>query len=181
MRPTHDTAIPDTRIRDATPDDAAALAEFGARTFSETFGADNTPEDLRLFLANTWAPELQRAEIVDPAKRTLLAVTADGTLAAFAQLHLDHAPACVRTERPLELMRFYVDRPWHGSGLARTLMASVEACARAHGARELWLGVWERNARARAFYAKCGFTRVGSQVFVVGADPQTDDVMLKRI
>jgi RimJ/RimL family protein N-acetyltransferase len=40
------------------------------------------------------------------------------------------------------------------------------------------LGVWERNARAQAFYRKHGFNRVGRQTFVVGSDPQTDDVML---
>ena len=51
----------------------------------------------------------------------------------------------------------------------------------ARGARELWLGVWERNARAQAFYRKCGFRKVGTQIFVVGSDPQTDDVMLKEI
>jgi ribosomal protein S18 acetylase RimI-like enzyme len=182
MRPTHaSSAAPDTRLRDATSDDAAALAEFGARTFFETFAADNTPEDMRQHLESTWAPERQRREILDPSMRTLLAVTADGALAAFAQLRLDHAPACVSTVRAVELMRFYVDRPWHGSGLARTLMAAVESRGRQLGARELWLGVWQRNARARAFYAKCGFGKVGTQVFVVGSDPQTDDVMLKPL
>ena len=42
----------------------------------------------------------------------------------------------------------------------------------------MWLGVWERNVRAQAFYRKHGFDRVGSKVFVVGSDPQTDLVML---
>ena len=43
-------------IRRATVGDAAALAEFGARTFFETFAADNTAEDMRLHLASAWAP-----------------------------------------------------------------------------------------------------------------------------
>ena len=54
--------------------------------------------------------------------------------------------------------------------------AAVEAAA-ARGARTLWLGVWERNARAIAFYAKCGFADVGAQPFTLGADVQTDRVM----
>ena len=41
----------------------------------------------------------------------------------------------------------------------------------------LWLGVWERNPRAQAFYRKSGFADVGSQVFLVGTDAQTDRVM----
>jgi ribosomal protein S18 acetylase RimI-like enzyme len=168
-------------IRHAAAKDAAALAEFGARTFAETFAAENTAEDLRLHLASAWSPTLQLAEIEDPALDTLLAFAAGDCLAAFAQLRADYAPTAVPTERAFEIKRFYVDRPWHGSGLARELMAAVEAQARRRGARELWLGVWERNPRAQAFYRKCGFEKVGTQIFVVGTDPQTDHVMLRRL
>ena len=168
-------------IRRATVADAAALAEFGARTFFETFAADNTPEDMQMHLRSAWHPDLQRAEILAPDLDTLLACDAQGLLAGFAQLDANHAPACVATVRPVELKRFYVDRPWQGRGLARALMTQAENAARARGARELWLGVFERNTRAKIFYAKCGFERVGAQVFVVGTDPQTDDVMLLRL
>lgn len=169
------------QIRHATAQDAAALAEFGARTFSETFAAENTADDMRLHLASAWSPALQLAEIEDPELDTLLAFSSQGALAAFAQLRADYAPAAVPTERAFEIKRFYVDRPWHGSGLARELMSAVEALARRRDARELWLGVWERNPRAQAFYRKCGFEKVGKQIFVVGTDPQTDHVMLRRL
>ena len=169
------------RIRRATGDDAAALAEFGARTFFEAFGADNTAEDMAKHLAAAWAPDLQRAEIADPLLDTLLAVDANGNFGGFAQLQAECPPADVPTQKPVELKRFYVDKPWQGQGLARDLMAAVEGEARRRGARELWLGVWQRNQRAQAFYRKCGFRKVGTKVFVVGDDPQTDDVMLKEI
>jgi ribosomal protein S18 acetylase RimI-like enzyme len=168
-------------IRHAKAADAAALAEFGARTFFETFAADNTAEDMRLHLASAWSPALQLAEIRDPALDTLLAFANDGCLAAFAQLRADYAPPAVPTEHAFEIKRFYVDRPWQGSGLARELMTAVETQARRRGARELWLGVWEHNPRAQAFYRKCGFDKVGTQIFVVGTDPQTDHVMLRRL
>jgi GNAT superfamily N-acetyltransferase len=44
-----------------------------------------------------------------------------------------------------------------------------------------WLGVWERNPRANAFYRKVGFTDVGSHVFMVGTDPQTDRIMVRHL
>jgi len=169
------------RIRLATSDDASALAEFGARTFYEAFAADNTAEDMTKHLASAWGPDLQRAEIADPLLDTLLAVDENGNFGGFAQLQAERAPADVPTQKPVELKRFYVDKPWQGQGLARDLMAAVEQQARERGARELWLGVFQRNARAKAFYSKCGFRKVGTQVFVVGDDPQTDDVMLKEI
>jgi len=169
------------QIRRATVADAEALTQIGARTFFETFAADNTPEDMRLFLESTWRPELQRAEILDEGMDTLLACDATGALAGFAQVRVAHPPAGIETQAPVELKRFYVDKPWHGTGLARTLMEAAEQAARARGGREFWLGVFQRNERALAFYRKCGFRSVGTQVFVVGTDPQKDYVMLKGL
>jgi ribosomal protein S18 acetylase RimI-like enzyme len=169
-----------SQIGPAVFTDAASLAEFGARTFAETFGADNTAEDLRLHLSSAWSPELQAAEILDPGVDTLLARVA-GVLAGFAQLRAGKAPACITTPHPVELLRFYVDKPWQGKGLAGQLMESVLHRARARGGRELWLGVWERNLKAQAFYRRHGFRQVGTQIFIVGNDPQTDHVMLREI
>ena len=61
-----DKSIPD--IRQATASDAALMAELGARTFSETFAADNTPEDMAAYLAASFSPEQQAAELADPAR-----------------------------------------------------------------------------------------------------------------
>src|SRR5262245_55164583 len=124
-------------IRRGTPADAALLAEFGARTFFETFAADNSAEDMAKHLASAWSPALQEAELRDPLLETLLAVDAAGSLAGFAQLRAEYAPACVPTRAPIELKRLYVDKPWQGRGLARALMNEVERAARARGAREL--------------------------------------------
>ena len=82
---------------------------------------------------------------------------------------------------PIELWRFYVDRAWHGRGVAAALMARVKTAARERGAKTLWLGVWERNDRARAFYAKCGFADAGEHIFLFGTDPQTDRVMVTAL
>jgi ribosomal protein S18 acetylase RimI-like enzyme len=84
-------------------------------------------------------------------------------------------------EAPLELWRFYVARPWHGRGIAQALMSHVNAEAHRRGARTLWLGVWERNERAKAFYRKTGFTDVGSHLFMVGEDAQSDRIMVRPI
>ena len=167
-------------IRRATEADIPALTAFGARTFRESFGKDNTAEDMEKHLASAWRDDLQRAELSDPAIDTLLAVSGS-ELAGFAMVRERHSPPGVFTRKPVELWRFYVDQPWQGRGLARALMTAVEASAKARGGRELWLGVWERNERAQAFYRKCGFEKVGTQIFVVGTDPQTDHVMLRAL
>jgi ribosomal protein S18 acetylase RimI-like enzyme len=164
-------------LRDASPADAALLAEFGARTFYESFAAENTAEDMRAHLAATFSPARQLREIQDPHMDTL--ILADGDLwMGFAQLRANHVSEGVPREGSIELWRFYIDQRWHGQGFAALLMDAAKGRARRRGATSLWLGVWERNARAQAFYRKQGFERVGRQTFIVGSDPQTDDVML---
>jgi len=164
-------------IRTATERDAAALAELARRTFHDTFAATNNPHDMALYLAQAYGVEQQAREIADPDITTLL-VESDGGLLAYAQLRNDHVPACVTDPGAMELWRFYVDAHWHGRGIAQRLMDSVRDEARHRGALTLWLGVWERNDRAQAFYRKCGFTHAGDHIFLFGTDPQTDLVMI---
>jgi ribosomal protein S18 acetylase RimI-like enzyme len=45
----------------------------------------------------------------------------------------------------------------------------------------VWLGVWEHNPKAIAFYKKLGFGEVGEQVFPLGSDAQRDIVMARPV
>lgn len=167
-------------IRRGVASDDAMLAEFAARTFSDTFAADNRPEDLQSHFAASYGVAQQRKELVDPDVITLLAVS-NGGLVAYAQIRRSLPPACVTQDHVVELHRFYVDRPAHGSGIARMLMSEVRRAVLELGGRHVWLGVWERNARAIAFYKKTGFIDVGSHDFYVGSDRQTDRVLVARV
>jgi diamine N-acetyltransferase len=165
-----------TTIRRAVPGDAAALAELGARTFRDAFEADNTPDDMALYLASSYGPELQSAELRNAGIVTLLA-EGENRLAGYSQLREGPAPDCIGGPRPIELWRFYVERAWQGRGVAQTLMAATIEAAAARGAGTVWLSVWERNHRAQAFYRKCGFEDRGERAFILGNDRQTDRVM----
>ncbi|MFL5500922.1 MAG: GNAT family N-acetyltransferase [Gemmatimonadaceae bacterium] len=170
----------DLLIRRACESDVAALAEFATRTFVETFGPDNQPEDMAMFLASTFGVEHQAREIADSAWVTLL-VEIDGTLVGYAQIKQGPPPPCVTGPSPVELYRFYVDTAWKGRGIAQRLMSEVRATALELGGKTLWLGVWEHNPRAKAFYAKCGFRDVGSHAFVLGNDTQTDRILVASL
>jgi ribosomal protein S18 acetylase RimI-like enzyme len=165
-------------IRRAVVGDAEALSRLGAATFRDTFERDNTPGDMQLYLARAFTPERQAAEIADPASTLLVAEnhaeSPGAELVGYAHLVSGQAPDPVTGPAPLEIKRLYVSRAWHGKGVAQALMDAAIDAARTRGAKTLWLGVWERNPRAVAFYAKYGFERVGEQTFVLGTDTQTD-------
>lgn len=166
-------------VRRATTADAATLSSFGRRVYHDTFAGANDPDDLADYLDHAYTEERQHAEILDPAMDTLL-LDRDGGLAAFAQLRPGTKDG-VSGPHPIELWRFYVDPAWHGRGVAAELMAAAEDAARARGAQTVWLGVWERNTRAQAFYRKHGFTVAGSHIFWMGSDPQRDLIMVKTL
>ena len=167
-------------IRAARVPDAAWLAALAARTFRETYGPHNTPADMERYVAEHFGTARQEAELRDGRLTTLVAEV-DGRPAGYVQLARGTAPAGVTGAAPIEIARFYVDRPWHGRGLAQQLMDAAADTARTEGARTLWLGVWERNPRAIAFYRKCGFQDAGTQTFVLGADHQRDLVLARRL
>jgi len=166
-------------IRPAVPRDAAALAQFGARAFAETFAHSTSAENLAAFLAGTYSAERQRAELLDPGIYVAVAEDdhATGALAGYVLLRAAPAPSCVHGPAPVELARIYTDSAFVGRGLGHALLEHARAEARRRGFRTLWLGVWEHNARALAFYGRHGFRDVGSHVFRVGADAQTDRLM----
>jgi len=183
-------------IRQANTIDARNLARIAELTFRQTFASDNTAENLDLYCRNNYSEALQAREISDPAMLTLLSGKNDkkndgmsdqrnadkrSELIGFAQLRWGATPDCVIGARPGELQRLYVLECWHGQGVAQELMqASIEAMQQ-RGSDCIWLGVWERNFRALAFYKKAGFVAVGEHVFHLGSSAQRDILMARPV
>ncbi len=119
---------------------------------------------------------LRRTRMLPPN----LQISESSRLIGFGQLRWGAAPSCVAASRPAEIQRLYVDSAWHGHGIAQGMMASLLRFAAEGGADAAWLGVWEKNPRAIAFYAKAGFSVAGEHVFVLGSDPQRDLVLALR-
>jgi ribosomal protein S18 acetylase RimI-like enzyme len=179
------------RLRRAGAADAAVLSEFAERIFRETFEAGNDPADLAAYLAEAFGVDRQREEIAEPGATVLLAEDVAGSsvtgsnlvapLAGYSHPTSGAAPDSVHGPDPLELKRFYIDRAWQGAGLAQFLMHATIEAAIASGARTLWLGVWEHNPRAIAFYRKFAFVDAGSHEFLLGRDRQTDLIMMRPL
>lgn len=172
-------------IRRGVAGDAAMLAALGRKTFLDAFAADNTPENTAAYVAHAYGAEQQAAELALPDGVFLIAEV-DGTAAGYAYLREAPLPAHITDPAPgqpghaVEIARFYVDAPWHGKGIAHALMDAALDEATRRGARTVWLGVWERNARAIGFYTKRGFHDIGVQPFKLGNDLQHDRVMARE-
>lgn len=167
-------------IRTATSADAALVAALAERTFREAFAAQNPPDEMDRHCREHFGEAIQKDEIAAPERLTLL-VEPQGRVAGFAQLRWAEPPGCVAGAAPGEVQRFYLLQEFHGTGLATGLMTACLAALRARGSDVAWLGVWEENPRAIAFYRRQGFAEVGRKVFMVGTDPQRDLVMARTL
>lgn len=160
----------------ATTEDAVLLATLARETFIEAFGADNEPQHIDTYCAASFCETKQAQQIADEGLATIVS-TCDESLTGYAQVRLTSPHESVRSERPSELCRLYVRSQWHGRGVAQQLMREVCDTVAHAGADVLWLGVWEENPRAIAFYKKLGFKMTGRQTFYMGDDPQRDFVL----
>lgn len=163
-------------VRAAGPADAPDIAELGAKTFLSTYAADNTPENIDAYIAESFSADTILSELEDPHSAFFLVVR-NGTNVGFAKVHKSRAPECVGGAKPIELERIYVDANNQGYGIGSLLMQAVLDYARGEGCGAVWLGVWEQNTAARGFYERQGFSLVGSKYFTVGSDRQNDVVM----
>jgi len=169
-----------TGLRRAVVGDAPSLGVLAERTFRDAFGARNSPENLDLHCSYVFGAEIQRREIEDRGLVTTIA-EAEHHMIGFSQLRLLHAHASVVAARPAELKRLYVVTEWHGRGVGRKLMQDALDTAAQEGCDVLWLGVWEHNPKAMAFYRRLGLEIVGTHAFMLGQDRQRDLVMSIKV
>jgi ribosomal protein S18 acetylase RimI-like enzyme len=170
------------QIRIATPADVEPLAALAARTFRDTFLPDNAAEDVEAYVRAALSLDRMRVELADEANTFLLAFMNNvESPIGYAKLRTGTTDPSVSGPDPVELERLYVDRAAIGGGIGAALMRASLDEARSRGFQTLWLGVWERNARAIAFYENWGFSTVGDHVFQLGADAQRDLIMARSV
>lgn len=169
-------------IRLATIDDAKALTDLAYTTFWDAFAhhPKNAPDDLNHYMRQAFSLEQTLKELGDENSVFLIAEL-DGEPAGYAKLITNTTEEGITAERPIELNRLYAHQQFLGKGIGQALMDECFERARKHGHDVMWLGVWEFNPRAQRFYEKNGFSVVGSHVFQLGEDPQTDLLMQREI
>jgi GNAT superfamily N-acetyltransferase len=85
-------------------------------------------------------------------------------------------------QKSVELVRLYVLKEFHGTGVANELMNFAIDYAHKNGFEIMYLSVWEYNFRARGFYEKHGFVNSGVENdFPLGTTPQTDYWFVKEL
>ena len=155
-------------FREATADDADAVADYHQRCFATTFAAQLVAGELS-------APERegtrqQLREWFQPGSgfETLVAVV-DGTPVGHVTVSGD------------QLVHLFVDPAHQGTGLGRQLLALGEATIVASGHTDLELHARVENLAAIAFYEQMGWTVTDRMIHTVEHGISYDEhVIVKR-
>ena len=169
-----------TTIRRAILKDADVLSALSKKTFYDTFTGTCTDADMQQFLQEYFDAAVVKKELADENDYYFF-IEAAGVPAGYLRLMEDYRNfPLMKQWKALELKRIYIDKPFHGTGLAQELMGFAEKFARENKFDVLWLGVWEHNNRAKRFYQKMGFEDSGhTHDFPIGNTPQRDNWLWK--
>jgi GNAT superfamily N-acetyltransferase len=173
-------SIGDVTIERGARRDAPVLAELGRTTFAETYSDQTSPTDMREHLADAYSLDQMDAELADPDSTFFVARVGDA-VAGYLKLNRGQAQTELREATGLEIERLYVLKAYQGQGIGKLLLDKALDEARTASVDYLWLGVWERNARARRFWTQMGFVESGSHAFRFGGVEHRDLMMRRQL
>ena len=167
-------------IKKCTLQDLESLQKISIETFYQTFADVNTAENMKAYLENAYNEEKIYKELSNP-NSSFFFVYVDERLAGYLKLNEFPSQSDINDIDSLELERIYILKEFQGAGLGKDLLEHAISIAIEHGKKYIWLGVWEHNEKAKRFYQKNGFYRIGEHSFVVGDDVQIDYIMRKDL
>lgn len=166
-------------LKRATSDDLTSLRDISISTFQQAFAMDNTEENMKGYLGTSFSNEQLAHELASPHSEFYLAKTSHDVI-GYLKINIE-LPEAYSTHHTIEIERIYVDHAYHGKGIAQLLMDKAFQRAKDIEAHQIWLGVWEKNPRAIAFYRKYGFADYDKHIFKLGDDLQTDILMKCKV
>jgi ribosomal protein S18 acetylase RimI-like enzyme len=167
-------------IKQCTPADLAALTEICRKTYRETFGPMNTPSNMESYLNRAFHTHKLQSELLN-SRCIFYFLYADGEPAGYLKLNESSAQTDLNDPQSLEIERIYLARAFQGRGLGGLLLDTALDVAAGRNKSYLWLGVWEKNDKALAFYRKKGFYIIGTHPFLMGQEVQTDFLMRRDL
>lgn len=162
-------------IRKIDNSEVAQLSSIAKQTFYDTFVETCTTADMAGFLEENYNEEKLLSEL-NNLKYNYYFATINNQIVGYLLFaeEYTHLPL-MQQWKALELKRIYVLQQYQGKGIAQAIMNFYLDFATKNNYEVVWLGVWEHNEKAKAFYAKYGFKDSGhTHDFPIGNTPQTD-------
>ncbi|MGR6765311.1 GNAT family N-acetyltransferase [Paenibacillus sp. T2-29] len=160
--------------------DLQTLQEISIETFNDTFKEQNSPENMQAYLERAFNSKQLEKELSNVSSEFFF-VYFNEELAGFLKVNINDAQSEKMGDESLEVERIYIKNKLQKYGLGKYLLNKAMEIALGHNKKKVWLGVWEKNENAIAFYKKMGFVQTGAHSFYMGAEEQIDFIMTKSM
>lgn len=167
-------------IRKCTIDDLVTLREISYKTYNETFKDSNTSSNMKDYLDKAFNVNKMQEELLNINSQFYF-IYANEELSGYLKLNESMAQTEINDSDSIEVERIYVLKEFHGKALGSALMNKAIEIAEKLKKKYIWLGVWEKNYKAKRFYKKNGFYLIGQHSFFMSDDEQTDLIMRKDL
>ena len=166
-------------IRKVEMADVEVLAKIAKQTFRETFAHDNTEEQLQRYFEEAYSLKTLSSELEKPDSETYF-IMYEEEIAGFLKVNWGNAQTERELENAFEIQRLYVLQKFQGFGFGKQLFEFALELATKNSFSWAWLGVWEHNTKAQAFYNRYGFRKLANIDFTGWSKVDTDWLMEKR-
>ena len=154
-------------IKKCTLEDSRELQEISHETFNETFKDQNSPENMNAYLERAFNLKQLEKELSNPSSQFFF-VYFNNEVAGYLKVNTDDAQSEEMGDESLEIERIYIRNKFQKHGLGKYLLNKAMEIAMECNKKKIWLGVWEKNENAIAFYKKNGVCSNWSPLFLYG-------------
>lgn len=160
--------------------DLMELLSISRSTYYNAFVADNTAENMQMYLDTAFTKNNLARELYNPESDFYFACLMDVVVGYF-KINWGNAQKDIKDPEAMEIERIYVLKEFQRKKLGKQMLGKVIEIAKEKGIKYIWLGVWEKNIKAIRFYEKNGFIRFGEHDFMLGLEKQTDYLMKRYL
>ncbi|MBD8028050.1 GNAT family N-acetyltransferase [Ureibacillus sp. Re31] len=163
-----------------TMEDLPMLQEISIETFNDTFKDQNSPENMKAYLEKAFHLKQLEKELSNRCSQFFFVYFHDD-VAGYLKINTGVAQSEEMGDDSLEIERIYIKKSYQKHGLGKYLLNKAMDIAMEYSKKKIWLGVWEKNENAIAFYNKMGFVQTGAHSFYMGDEEQIDYIMMKTL
>ncbi len=156
------------------------LQAICCETYYDTFIPSTSAEDVQHYLDTAYAIDVLTSELENPDSDYYF-LYEDDEVVGYLKVNVGSAQTEDIDENTMEIQRIYVRPLYKRKGYGNLLMGQALKRAKERGVDSVWLGVWEHNDAAQAFYKSHGFVKVGEHIFKTGEQEDTDHILLKKL
>lgn len=160
--------------------DVDSVIKIGVETYLDAFKDYCTRAVMDSYLREAFSRDKILSEMQNTRSEFHFCYLQD-EIVGYIKTDTEDAQTDLRDYEGLEIERIYVRSTYRGRGIGSYLVRFAIQRAEEQRKKYVWLGVWEKNQRAIAFYQHHGFKAYGTHPFRMGNEIQVDFVMKKHL